>query len=154
SHAMRQATELLCDAPVDTELMIRVSALGFLTAFEIWDDRAFEQWPNRVMDTTRAAGGLGGLRVAMVSRAPVHALFGRFGEAELDNAATIDLTRALGGNPAYYELHALQLEAWRGRDASVRPTCEAILRAHEQAPDGPSVAHTCDMHMILLDVST
>jgi DNA-binding CsgD family transcriptional regulator len=106
------------------------------------------------MHATRAAGALSALRVAMVSRATVDTLFGRFRDAEVDNAATIDLTRALGGNPDFYALHALQLAAWRGHDAAVRPACEAILRAHDQSPDVPSVAHTCGMHLLVLDVSS
>jgi len=151
--AMREAGRLLRRVPLDADLIIRLSALGFFTAFQVWDDGALAQWPLRVSQTTREVGALVALRVAIMTLATVDVLFGHFRDAELHHAEHAELTRALGGNPELYRFQELELAAWRGQDAEIRSACEALVRAHDEQSGYGSLVHNAANALIVLDVA-
>jgi DNA-binding CsgD family transcriptional regulator len=154
AEAMRRAAELVCRASIDTDLMIRLSFLGYLVAFESWDDRALARFPARVLATMRDAGALNALRVAAMCQAAVDLMCGRFHDAELRHAETLELTSAIGGDPDLYRWQSLELAAWRGLDGEVRPTCEYVIQVYlgsrSDDPPQPSIVFNCDMHLLVL----
>jgi DNA-binding CsgD family transcriptional regulator/tetratricopeptide (TPR) repeat protein len=151
--SMQQAVGQLSSDDLDDMLVTRMSSLGYLTAMELWDERAAESWLKRVEATTRRSGAFRGLRVATLFLGAIYVLFGRFDDAAMYYAETVELTRSIDRNFTAFETSSLDVDAWRGNDAEVRAIAEAGIRRHVEDPERASAVNTHRTLLIVLDVA-
>jgi DNA-binding CsgD family transcriptional regulator len=96
---------------------LRWFGLGYVAAFELWDDEAILALATRHVQLARETGALTGLPNALSQLGAYEVLAGRFGAAE----ALFDESREVAtetGNPGILggsEVGALAVAAWRGR---------------------------------------
>ncbi|MFF7167447.1 AAA family ATPase [Streptomyces sp. NPDC008086] len=106
------------------EEVLRWSWLAYALAADLWDDRRFEEFTTRHVDTARAVGALGDLPIALASRATMHLFAGELDAASLLVAETADVQEATGGNLMSYG--AVQLAAWKGDERAA----DALIQAN------------------------
>jgi DNA-binding CsgD family transcriptional regulator len=105
-----------------------------------------------VIAVARDAGALHALRIAMLTMATAHVLFGQFDRAEDAHDQHDGLATAIGGHQDFYRLHETELQAWQGREADTRAGCDAIMAAHDASPSTGSLIYIATNALAVLDL--
>jgi DNA-binding CsgD family transcriptional regulator len=154
AHAMpvlRDVARVLRDGPVDRGDIARWFNLGLAIANELWDETTHDAWADRVEESARATGALILLQVALLGRAKRETRRGRFTAAEMTYDEVVEITRMLGGPPAFYELLKADLYAWRGQEPETRAAAAALRDAAVAIGSAPGV-DIADLAVATLDL--
>jgi DNA-binding CsgD family transcriptional regulator len=106
------------------------------------------RWPER---QARADGALIVLQVVLLGRAKAELRAGRFMAAEMTYEEVVDITRAVGGPPEFYEMLKCDLYAWRGQEDEARAAA-APLREAAAAIGSAAAVGIADLAMATLDL--
>jgi DNA-binding CsgD family transcriptional regulator len=105
---------------------VRWGNLVLFLANEMCDDVTYNAWVDIVERRARDDGALIALQVILLGRAGLDIRAGRFAAAERAYDETVEVTRIIGGYPAFYELLKAELFAWRGQEQEVRATAATL----------------------------
>lgn len=137
---LREAAAILRDGPVSREDVATWFNFGLAIANELWDDETYGTWVRVVEQRAREEGALIALQVALIGRAKDETRAGRFDAAEATYDEAVDITRAIGGIPEFYELLKVDLFAWRGDEPAARTAATALREGGAAIGSGPAVA--------------
>lgn len=118
---------------MSAEDTIRWISYGMVITDELWDDRTYIAWVERVESVARKRGALIALQVSLVGLGVHQIRIGRFSAAEAYYAEALELIAATGGGVAvdlYRPLNA-ELLAWRGDDAGTRSAAKKLIEMGE-----------------------
>ena len=74
---LRRAAQLLRDGPISAEDIIRWTSYGMVITDELWDDRTYIAWVERVESVARKRGALIALQVSLIALAVHQIRIGR-----------------------------------------------------------------------------
>ncbi len=103
--------------------------VGTFLANELWDLDAYRVIVDRLEKAARAQGAIIALQPALLALAAAETREGRFSAARERYAELVEITAAIGGLTAFYELLDVELVAWEGDEAVARPKIAALLEA-------------------------
>lgn len=132
---LRRAAQLLQDGPISAEDTIRWIQYGTVITDELWDDRTYIAWIERVESVARKRGALIALRVSLVTLAVHQIRIGKFSAAEAYYAESLEISAATGGVASVavdlYRPLNVELLAWRGDDAGTRAAAKTLIEMGE-----------------------
>jgi DNA-binding CsgD family transcriptional regulator len=133
--SLRRAAQLLQDGPISAEDMIRWISYGMVITDELWDDRTYIAWVERVESVARKRGALIALQVSLIGLAVHQIRIGRFSAAEAYYSESLELTTATDGAGSLaldlYRPLNVDLLAWRGDDAGTRFAVARLIEMGE-----------------------
>ena len=126
---LRRGAQRLRDGPISAEETIRWTAYGMVIADELWDDRTYIAWVERVESVARKRGALVALQMSLIALAAHQIRIGRFSAADAHYAESLEIIAASGGGLAVdlYRPLNVELLAWRGEDAETRSAAEKLI---------------------------
>ena len=126
---LHRAAQLLHDGPIPDEETIRLASYASVIADELWDDRTYIAWAERVESVARRRGALEALQVSMIALAAHQIRIGQFSTADAYYAESLEITAATGGSLAVNLYRPLNVEllAWRGDDSGTRSAAKALI---------------------------
>jgi DNA-binding CsgD family transcriptional regulator len=130
---LRRVVRRLQDEPISPEDTIRWTTYGVIIADELWDDRAYIAWVEKVESVARKRGALFALRVNLAALAVHQLRIGKFSAADAYFAEALEMTAASVGTTAldlYRPLNVMLL-AWRGDDAEARSAATKLIEMGE-----------------------
>jgi tetratricopeptide (TPR) repeat protein len=136
---LREAAAVLRSGAVSREDVATWFNLGLVIADELWDDETYGTWADLVEQRARDEGALIALQVALIGRAKAETRAGQFDAAEATYDEAVDITRAIGGVAAFYELLRADLHAWRGDEAATETAAAALHEGGAAIGSGPAV---------------
>ena len=132
---LRRAAQLLQDGPISAEDTIRWIQYGTVITDELWDDRTYIAWIERVESVARKRGALIALKVSLVTLAVHQIRIGKFSAAEAYYAESLEISAATGGVASgevdLYRPLNVELLAWRGDDAGTRAAAKTLIEMGE-----------------------
>jgi DNA-binding CsgD family transcriptional regulator len=96
---------------------------------ELTDDETYNAWVAHAEQQARADGALIVLQVVLLARAKAELRAGRFMVAEMTYDEVVEVTRAVGGPPEFYEMLKCELYAWRGQEHEARAAAAPLREA-------------------------
>jgi DNA-binding CsgD family transcriptional regulator len=136
---LHQAATTLRRGDVTRDEVARWYFLAFTAINELADDATFNAWLEHAERQARADGALIVLQVVLLARAKTELRVGRFAAAEVTYDEVVDITRAIGGPPEFYEALKCELHAWRGQDAETRAAASPLRELAAAIGSGASV---------------
>jgi tetratricopeptide (TPR) repeat protein len=136
---LREATAVLRSGAVSREDVATWFNLGLVIANELCDDETYGTWVDLVEQRARDEGALIALQVALIGRAKAETRAGQFDAAEATFDEAVDITRAIGGVAAFYELLKADLHAWRGDEAATETAAASLHEGGAAIGSGPAV---------------
>ena len=134
-NTLHRAAGLLRDGPISAEDIIRWTSYGMVITDELWDDRTYIAWVERVESVARKRGALIALQVSLIALAVHQIRIGRFSAAEAYYAESLELTAATDGIGSVvldlYRPLNIDLLAWRGDDAETRAAAKKLIEMGE-----------------------
>ena len=134
-NTLHRAARLLRDGPISAEDIIRWTSYGMVITDELWDDRTYIAWIERVESVARKRGALIALQVSLIALAVHQIRIGRFSAAEAYYAESLELTAATDGIGSLvldlYRPLNVDLLAWRGDDAETRAAAKKLIEMGE-----------------------
>ncbi|HXL59584.1 MAG TPA: AAA family ATPase [Mycobacterium sp.] len=121
------ATQILRDGPNGTEDFTRWTTYGMWVANELFDDRTYAAWVERVENATRAQGALMALLFTLIAAAAHQIRAGNFSGAEAHYAEALELAAAIGQPTDPYRPVNVTLLAWQGNEAGTRAAAETLI---------------------------
>jgi DNA-binding CsgD family transcriptional regulator len=94
--------------------------VGTFLANELWDPDAYRAVADRLETAARRQGAILALQPALLALAAGDVREGRFSSARERYSELLEITEAVGGFTAFYELHDVDLAAWEGDEALAR----------------------------------
>ena len=132
---LRRAAQLLQDGPISAEDTIRWIQYGTVITDELWDDRTYIAWIERVESVARKRGALIALKVSLITLAVHQIRIGKFSAAEAYYAESLEISAATGGVASVavdlYRPLNVELLAWRGDDAGTRAAAKTLIEMGE-----------------------
>jgi len=118
---------------------------------ELVDDETYNSWVALAERQARADGALIVLQVVLLGRAKAELRAGRFKAAEMTYEEVVDITRAVGGPPEFYEMLKCDLYAWRGQEHETRASA-APLREAAAAIGSAAAVGVADLAIATLEL--
>jgi DNA-binding CsgD family transcriptional regulator len=113
--------------------------VGTFFANELWDPDAYGLIVDRLEKTARVHGAIIALQPALLARASGEVREGRFSAARERYAELMEITEAIGGLTAFYNLLDVELVAWEGDEEAARPKITALVKASTAAGAGSCI---------------
>jgi len=150
---LRRAFDEL-EADVDAAAALhRVAVIFNYAGSELWDEAGGYRLLRELERRDRAAGALGTLRLRLEGLGHHEMWRGNFGEAAACHAEVVDISVAMGGDPAAWRLNAVELYAWQGDESRARELAALMLSDVMETVGAGVMANVARMGMVVLDLA-
>jgi DNA-binding CsgD family transcriptional regulator len=124
---LHRAIAEIATTPFIAPGIARGSTLGSNAAADLWDADGYGALLHALEGTEREQGALDSLRITLGGLGHYDMWTGRFALAEDRHSEAVEISRALGADPAIWHLLKVELFAWQGRDTDTRDAVAALI---------------------------
>ena len=120
---------------------------------ELWEDRTAYSILRKVEQLDRDAGALETLRVRLEGLGHLEMWRGNFVEADRCHGECVDISVALGGDPAVWKRNAIELRGWQGDDQATSRMAKVLLSPAMDAIGAGVIANVARMGLVALNLA-